>query len=79
MKKQRKKIALNTFKIAKLTTDYSFIIGGSRSGHNTVDVTVNGSRGSSECQQQTQTINPTTVGTQNSSIPCADEFKTYQC
>lgn len=80
MKKQRKKLALNTFKIAKLTINHSSIIKGGRSGHNTIDATVNGTRGSSACPDtytdpNTDTI--TVVDTNNSSIPCANEFKTY--
>ncbi|WP_299684935.1 hypothetical protein [uncultured Dokdonia sp.] len=71
MKKQRKKLALDTFKIAKLTTSYSLIIGGSRSGHNTIN------HYSLGCQPQSQTEPqsdpPTTKDPQDSTFICTNE------
>ncbi len=77
MKKEKKRLALDKFKIAKLTVRYSSIMGGTgRASANCVPLPTepqtNPATGTGP-----NTDNTSVVDTQNSSIPCADEFKTY--
>lgn len=72
MKKQKQRLSLDTFKIARLTTNLSSIIGGSSNCvTNTLSVTE-----SSECPDTTITDTITIVDSKKSTLPCADQVGT---
>jgi len=86
MKKQKKRLALDRFKIAKLTVKHSSIIGGTGrpSAHcgplpSELLLTEPATGTGTGTGTGPNTDNTSVVDTQNSSIPCADDFRTGTC
>jgi hypothetical protein len=72
MKKQKQKLSLDTFKIARLTINFSSIMGGSSNCvTNTLSVTE-----SSECPDTINTDTITIVDSRKSTFRCADQVGT---
>ncbi|MFT5892579.1 MAG: hypothetical protein ACI9Y7_002691 [Dokdonia sp.] len=73
MKKQRKKLGLDAFRIARLTGGISKIRGGNNNNNTR-------NNASSNCEPQSNTtVNTTVYQTEPSSIPCIEDSETNDC